>query len=114
MMLLPGDKILIAHRRLFEADEPRFFIGTVDSYEDGMVRISGQSFVRDRPSGRIQPKEEPSTKIVSLASGCLLAYVLPQAADLSSVKFTQEAGKLVAADGKSFSMNLTEFLPQSM
>src|SRR4051812_4319827 len=99
MMLLPGDKILIAHRRLFESDDPRFFIGTVDSYEDGMARITGQSFVRERSSGRIQPKEEPATKIVSLSSGNLLAYVLPQVADLPSVRFLHESGKLVAADG---------------
>lgn len=113
MMLLPGDKILIAHRRLFESDDPRFFIGTVDSYEDGMARITGTSFVRERSSGRIQAKEEPATKIVSLASGMLLAYVLPQTADLSSVRFAQEGGKLSASDGKSFSMNLSEFLGNS-
>ncbi|MFO0863614.1 MAG: hypothetical protein U0744_02960 [Gemmataceae bacterium] len=113
MMLLPGDKILIAHRGLFAADDPRFFVGAVDSYEDGMVRFTGSSFVRDRASGRIQAKEEPATKIVPLASGCFIAYVLPQAADLSSVRLEHEGDRLTAADGGSFSMNLSEYLRNS-
>jgi hypothetical protein len=43
MMLKEGDKILIAHRRLFEKDDVRFFVGRVDAYE----AATGHSYVRD-------------------------------------------------------------------
>jgi hypothetical protein len=37
MLLKTGDKILIAHPRLFESDQDRFFVGQVEDYEAGVV-----------------------------------------------------------------------------
>ena len=43
MVLKEGDNILVAHRRLFEKDEVRFFVGRVDAYEAGIVKAPGHS-----------------------------------------------------------------------
>ena len=40
MLLEPGDKILVAHRRLFERDVVRFFLGSVDAYERSRRRAA--------------------------------------------------------------------------
>jgi hypothetical protein len=37
MLLKVGDKILVAHRRLYDKDEERFFVGRIEAYEAGVV-----------------------------------------------------------------------------
>ena len=82
MILEPGNKILISHRRLFDADEPRYFIGEVVAYEADIVKVAGYSFVRDVVSGRVLRKDDKRTKLASLASGALLMYQLPDETDV--------------------------------
>ena len=47
MILNPGDKILVVHRPLFEADTARYFLGLVDAYEAGIAKVVGTSWVKD-------------------------------------------------------------------
>ena len=108
MLLNEGDKILVAHRRLFEKDEIRFFVGRVDAYEAGVVRVTGHSHVRDAVGGRLIEKDDERTKILSLASGTLIVYLLPDRVALDLLKFVATDGRLVLSDGKGFTMNLTE------
>ena len=55
-MLKQGDKLLIVHRRLFEKDTPRFFVGEVQAYDDGLAKVKGYTFVKDVFSGSMQKK----------------------------------------------------------
>ena len=73
-MLKEGDIILVAHRRLFENDEVRFFVGCVDEYEDGIVRVTGRSYIRDVIDGRMVEKAEKRTKLLSLSAGTFFFY----------------------------------------
>src|SRR5262245_26659869 len=98
MILKEGDQILVAHRRLFEGDEARFFLGRVDAYEAGVVRVTGHSYVRDVLSGRMVEKADPRTKLLSLSSGTLLAYVLPEHVSLEAVRFASADGRLSLTD----------------
>lgn len=41
MILTQGSKVLICHRRLFEEDQPRLFVGIADAYEDGLAKVAG-------------------------------------------------------------------------
>jgi hypothetical protein len=109
MLLNEGDKILIAHRRLFERDAARFFIGCVDAYEAGIAKVTGHSYVRDPISGNMLEKAEPRTKIVALSSGTLIVYQLPMETVLEAITLTLEDGILWARDGAAFAMNLGEF-----
>lgn len=108
MLLNEGDNLLIAHRRLFEKDESRFFIGKVSAYEAGLVKVQGHSFVRDVMTGRIIEKAELRTKIFSLTSGTLLVYQLPATVNMDSFVLIAEEGRLHAIDGKGFKMNLAD------
>jgi hypothetical protein len=108
MLLRGGEKLLVAHRRLFEKDEVRFFIGRVDAYEAGVIKSTGHTFVRDAAGGRVVEKAEPRTKILSLASGTLLVYQLPDSVVLEELKFESLGGHVTLTDGKAFTMNLAE------
>lgn len=108
MLLKEGDKILVTHRRLFEKDETRFFVGRVDAYEAGIVRVKGHSFVRDMLGGRVIEKSDERTKILSLSSGTLIVYQLPDAVALDTLTFEVREGQLTLMDGKEFTLNLAE------
>ena len=107
-MLANGARILVTHRRLFEKDESRYFVGIVDAYEAGVVKATGYSFVRDMTSGRVLKKDDRRTKLLSLTSGAFLVYQLPDQADLDAVQFVSDEGELSLTDGKHFKMNMAE------
>jgi hypothetical protein len=65
--------------------------------------------VRDVVSGTVVKDGEARTKILSLASGTLIVYILPEEVSLAAIQFTYEEGQLSATDGKDFTMNLSEF-----
>ena len=100
MLLEPGNKLMVAHRRLFEKDAPRFFVGEVLAYQDGIVKLRGYSFVRDISSGRLLRKDDPRTKLVALASGSCIVYQLPDPVDVASVEIEwSHRDLLLKADG---------------
>jgi hypothetical protein len=107
-MLTTGDKVLVAHRRLFRGDVAHSFAGLVGACKDGLVKVTGHSYVRDPVTGDMLEKSEPRTKVLALASGTLLVYHLPDAVDLDGLEFTWADGELSASDGKGFAMNLGE------
>ena len=109
MLLQPGFKVLVVHRRLFEKDHERFFIGEVDGYEDGIIRVRGYTWLRDLFAGTFFRKRDERTKILSLASGTFLVYELPADLDVESagIRFEGE-DHVVLCDDKSFEMDLTE------
>lgn len=108
MLLNEGDRILVSHRRLFEKDEVRFFIGRVDAYDDGTVKATGHSYIRDALSGNIIEKADERIKIISITSGTLLVYQIPNSADFGALKFVVADGRLILTDDKNFMMNLAE------
>jgi hypothetical protein len=108
MILNEGDNILIAHRRLYDRDDTRFFVGRVDAYEAGVVKVTGYSYVRDTLGGGMLAKAETRTKILSLSSGTLIVYQLPDRVALDALKFVSADGQLSLTNGKGFTMNLTE------
>jgi hypothetical protein len=107
MLLKEGDKVLVAHRRLFPHDEPRFFLGTVDAYQAGVVKVTGHSFIRDLFTGIVE-KRDIRTKLISLSSGTVMVYQLPDHVLLDSMEFRYEDGWLLLSDGRDFAMNLAE------
>jgi hypothetical protein len=110
MILNPGDKVLVVHRRLFEADTARYFLGLVDAYEAGIAKVVGTSWVKDAYSGVVIHKDEPRIKIIPINSSGFLIYQLPDDVDLDTIEFrvddTEQTLHLTAA-GKTL-MDLTE------
>lgn len=107
-MLKQGDKLMIAHRRLFQGDSARYFIGQVDAFEGGLAKVTGHSYVRDLISGRMLEKTEVRTKILSFSSGTLIVYQLPDSTSLETITFTWSESRLTVSDGQGFEMNLGE------
>lgn len=106
-MLNQGEKLLIVHRRLFEKDTPRFFVGEVLIYEAGIVKVKGYTFVKDMFSGNMQKKSDLRTKVMSIVSGTLIVYQLPVTALLDSMRFSlDQDGGLVLTDEGGFSMDV--------
>jgi hypothetical protein len=112
-MLEQGDRVLVAHRRLYATDEARFFVGRVDGYDAGIVKVTGWSYVRDTWAGAIVGKEEIRTKLISVASGTSIIYQLPKHVELESVRFESTEHRLTLTDGGDFVMNLTELPDRS-
>jgi hypothetical protein len=108
MLLKEGDKILVTHRRLFEKDEVRFFIGRVQAYDAGVVKATGHSYLRDTMGGRVVEKADERTKILSLSSGTLIVYQLPDSVALDALKFVAGEARLSLTDGKGYTLNLAE------
>lgn len=109
MILESGNNILIAHRRMFEGDLSRYFIGVVDGYEAGIVRATGYSWSVDCLRGEMCKKSDWRTKILSIASGTLIVYQLPQQLDIAKVDIQHKKhGSTLLTDGSDFSMDLSD------
>jgi hypothetical protein len=108
IILEPGNKLLIAHRRLFDKDEPRFFAGEVLDYQAGVVKVSGYSFVREMTSGKVLRKDDVRIKLISITSGTVLLYQLPDETEVSAVAFVSHDGDTKLTDGKHVNMNMSE------
>ena len=108
MVLNSGSKVLIVHRRLFETDHPRFFVGQVDAYENGIAKVSGFSFAYDVFDGRFDKKTDLRTKIFSITSGNIFCYELPSEIKLQNLKFEHERHFVYLTDGQKFKMDLSE------
>ena len=112
MVLEPGNHLLIVHRRLFEADHSRFFVGRVEGYDSGVARVSGYSFGRDHLNSKFIRKPDLRTKLIGIGSGTLIIYCLPNDISLEVVVFdvTESGLKLVCPP--DVSLNLSEYFHQ--
>ena len=78
MILESGDVVFVSHRRLFEGDEARFFVGRTLICEGSLVKVEGYSFVRDLSNGHVVKKQEKRTKVLCLATAGQIVYELPR------------------------------------
>jgi hypothetical protein len=110
VVLANGDKVLVVQRRLFQEDEPRYFVGTVEAYDAGVALVTGRTWARDRVSAAIVEKDDVRTKIIPLGSGTFLAYRLPASTDLEALRFDHDrmTTGLAVTDGRDLTMDLTE------
>jgi hypothetical protein len=110
MILLQGEKIHVVHRRLFEKDMRKHFVGEVEGYENGMVRATGHVFVIDDPKENLfRRKPERRTRIISLIAGHVLVNVIPQEVNLEDVRYEMRNTGLRVTDGSDWHMDLKEF-----
>ena len=108
MFLNEGDKLLVSHRRKFNHEETRYFLGTVAAYEDGLVKVDGYTFVRDTAGGGVIRKQDRRTKIIPLNSGSVIVYELDRETDLEATVFDFCEGELSLTDGHELNMNMSE------
>jgi hypothetical protein len=109
-ILGPGEKIHVMHRRRFEKDVRRHFVGEVESYEQGVARASGYVFVIDDLSKHLFVKRpDRRTKLISIMSGDVIVNIIPETVDLQQVAYELKDRSLVVTDGSAWSMDVKEF-----
>ena len=109
MILERGDKLLVAHRRLYEGDAARYFLGTVLDFHGEIAKVEGYSWAVETFSGTIVRKEGLRRKLIALASGTHIIYDLDRDVDMDSAEFQVNArGRVLLRDAGTFSLDLTE------
>ena len=110
MILETSSKVLISHRRLYDGDHTRFFVGVVEGYEAGIVRVCGHTWLRDGYQGLFRRKDDERTKVFSLASGTVMVYALPSTTDMTSLRFSIQGAEVYLEDEAGLRMDLSEGL----
>ena len=109
-ILSSGEKIHVMHRRRFEKDVRRHFVGEVEGYELGVARASGYVFVIDDLSKHLFVKRpDRRTKFVPINSGDVIVNVIPGTVDLERVTYELKDRSLLVTDGTAWSMDVKEF-----
>jgi len=109
MILKPGEKVHLIHRRRYEKDQRRHFAGEVEVYENGLARLCGYAFVTDDLNKNdFVRREDPRIKIAALASGELIINVLPHEVDIHKIRYELQNRQLVVTDG-NWRMDVKEF-----
>jgi len=108
VILEAGIKVLAVNRRLFERDQLEYFVGTVDDYEAGMVRMTGHAWLRDALTGLFRRKKDARTEIACLSAGTVVLYQLPAALDLSSLVVEAKDASTWLRNAEGFQMDLSE------
>jgi len=109
MILRSGEKIHVIHRRFYDKDTHRHFIGTVESYENGVARVVGHVYTVDTAKFQYIRRAEVRTRIISLISGDLLVNIIPPSVDLNKVSYKHEKKSVRVTDGSDWFLDLSEF-----
>ena len=108
-ILKPGEKIHVIHRRHFEKDHHRHFIGVVEGYEGGVARVAGHVYTVDSTKFVYIKRPEMRTRLISVVSVDVLVNVLPASVDLEKITYKQERKAVRVTDGSEWHLDLSEF-----
>lgn len=99
MILKQGEKVHIIHRRIFEKDHHRHFLGVVDAYDGGVARVTGHVYTVDPVKFTFIKRPEVRTRLVSIVSGDVLVNIIPAKVNLEKVIYKQERKAVRVTDG---------------
>lgn len=109
MILQPGEKVHLIHRRRYDKDQRRHFAGEVENYEHGLARIKGYAFVTDDfNKHEFIRRDDMRTKIAPLSSGELIVNIIPDNVDIELIRYELQNRQLMVTDG-SWKMDVKEF-----
>jgi hypothetical protein len=105
----PQEKVLIITRRLYNGDVRRHFVGTVERFQDGIMRVRGYAFVYELKSGGFVRRKNPRERLFAVDNH-LVVFVLPEETEIRSVHYemTEKTG-LVVTDDQNFRLEINEF-----
>ena len=109
MILKQGEKVHIIHRRQYEKDHHRHFVGVVDSYDGGVARVTGNVFTVDPVKFTFMRRQEIRTRLVAVASGNVLVNIIPQRVNLEKITYKQERKAVRVTDGSDWHLDLSEY-----
>ena len=109
MILQHGEKVHVIHRRYFEKEPHRHFVGVVEHYEQGVARVTGHVYTVDRTRFAFVRRPEKRTRILPLVSGDLLVNILPPSVNLDKIVYKQDKKSVRVTDGSEWFLDLSEF-----
>jgi hypothetical protein len=109
MILKRGEKVHVIHRRHYEKDHHRHFIGVVDDYDGGVARVTGHVYTVDPVKFTFVKRQEMRTRLVSIVSGDVLVNVIPASVDLEKITYKQERKAVRVTDGSDWHLDLSEY-----
>ncbi len=104
-----NDRILVIDRKHFRDDVTNMFVGVVEEYEEGIVRMRGYAYHIHPYEMGTERRAEERVRLVALSSGDVV-YVLPRDLNVSQIQIRRSPKSLVLTDGQSFTMDLTDCL----
>lgn len=107
-ILRSGEKIHVVHRRQIENEPHRHFVGVVDNYDGGVIRMTGNLYVVDKSTFQFVRRPEIRTRVVSLVSGDIIVNVIPESVDLDNIVYKLEGAGVRVSDGTDWHLDLSE------
>jgi hypothetical protein len=107
-ILSPGEKVHMIHRRHTDNEPHRHFVGVVNSYADGMVRVTGHVYTVDAMTLLFFRRPEIRTRIVAAVSGEVLINVLPASVQLDKVVYKIESNGMRVTDGSDWHLDISD------
>lgn len=105
-----GDKILVVDRKIFHDDNTRFFVGVVEEYDDGVVRVRGYPFhLSPYEVTGVERHGEERVRVIAIA-GDILLYLLPRETEVAKMQMRRSPKSLQMTDGGAVTIDLTEWL----
>jgi hypothetical protein len=108
MILEPGEKLHVIHRRKLEREPHRHFVGVVEAYECGVARVTGYVYTVDTVKSAFFRRPEKRTRILAISSGDLLVNVIPAEVDLEKIVYKIEKKSLRVTDGSNWHLDISE------
>ena len=108
----PNDRLLIIDRKLFRDDLTKLFVGVVEDYEEGVVRMHGYSYHINPYQIGTERRAEERVRIVSL-HGTDICYVLPRELNITQVAVKHTTKSVTLSDGQVWTLDLTDYLTRA-
>jgi hypothetical protein len=108
MILKPGEKLHVIHRRQMEREPHRHFVGVVEAYENGVARVTGYVYTVDTIKSAFFRRPDKRTRILAISSGDLLVNVLPPEVNLDKIVYKLEKKAVRVTDGSEWYLDISE------
>lgn len=108
MILQPGEKLHVIHRRQMEREPHRHFVGVVEAYENGVARVTGYVYTVDTVKSAFFRRPDKRTRILAISSGDLLVNVLPPEVNLDNIVYKLEKKAVRVTDGSEWYLDISE------
>ncbi|MCJ7735180.1 MAG: hypothetical protein MUP11_11600 [Anaerolineales bacterium] len=110
MTVQVGEKLHIITRRLFEGDLRRHFAGVVEEVTGTIIRVRGYVFVFDEGVNEFVRRNEERRRLFSVSDAGLVINILPLETEVEDLRYKMnDLANRVLTDGKTFSLNISEF-----
>ena len=108
-IVVPGDKLHVMTRRLFEQDIRRHFAGVVIAVAEDLCELEGYAFILRPMSNEFRRRPELRHRILSLAQADHIVNKIPREVEIKALEYRLLDRRLCVTDGAGFTLDINEF-----